>query len=183
MCYNLSNKLFKETTNMLNKKSLFNIVYAIALIGAVMACLGMLNEFLNVAQLHDVYIPNTHTFSEEDYWIPCLYYFFAFVISAFAVTMVILHILNVLKERRIVNISIIAACGLLFLMSFVLVYLLRYAGNSHQYILQYYDYLIIYSLRSGVLSFVANMGIILFCNRIDAKSKTAPVEEQTNEQL
>lgn len=166
---------------MLNKKSLFNIVYAIAMIGAAMACIGMLNEFLNVAQLHDIYVVNAHTFNEEDYWIPLLYYFFAFVISAFAVTMVILHILNVLKERRIVNISIIAACGTLFLMSFVLVYLLRYGGgNYYEYILQYYDYLIIYSLRSGVLSFIANMGIILFCNRIDDKSKTLPVEEQTN---
>lgn len=165
---------------MLNKKSLFNIVYAIALIGAVMACIGMLNEFLNVAQLYDVYVVNTHTFSEEDYWIPFLYYFFAFVISAFAVTMVILHILNVLKERRIVSISIIAACGILFLMSCVLVYLLRYDVGYHEYFLQYYDYLIVYSLRSGVLSFIANMGILWFCNRIDDKSKTLPVEEQTN---
>ncbi|MBQ7355018.1 MAG: hypothetical protein IJW62_05820 [Clostridia bacterium] len=168
---------------MLNKKSLFNIVYAIGLIGAVMACFGMLNEFLNVAQLYDVYIPNTHNFSEENYWIPLLYYFFAFVISAFAVTMVILQILNVLKERRIVNISIIAACGILFLMSCILVLLLRYDVDYHEYYLQYYDYLIVYSLRSGVLSFIANMGIILFCNRIDAKSNTVPTEEQTNEQL
>ncbi len=163
---------------MLNKKSLFNIVYAIALIGAVTACIGMLNEFLNVVQLHDIYVVNAHTFSEEDYWIPFLYYFFAFVISAFAVTMVILQILNVLKERRIVNISIIAACGILFLMSCILVYLLRYDVGYHEYFIQYYDYLIVYSLRSGVLSFIVNMGIIMLCNRIDDKSKTLPVEEQ-----
>lgn len=169
---------------MLNKKSLFNIVYAIALIGAVMACIGILNEFLNVAQLYEMDIVNTYTFTEKEFWIPFLYYFFAFVISAFAVAMVILHILNVQKERRIVNISFIAACGTLFVMSIVLVYFLRsYSEYYAEYRLWYYDYLIVYSFRSGVLSFIANMGIILFCNRIDAKSKTAPVEEQTNEQL
>ena len=166
---------------MLNKKSLFNIVYAIALIGAVMACIGILNEFLNVAQLYEMDIVNTYTFTEKEFWIPFLYYFFAFVISAFAVAMVILHILNVQKERRIVNISIIAACGTLFVMSIVLVYFLRsYSEYYAEYRLWYYDYLIVYSFRSGVLSFIANMGIILFCNRIDAKSKTAPAEEQAN---
>jgi uncharacterized membrane protein len=167
---------------MLDKKSLFNIVYAIALIGAAMACIGMLNEFLNVAQLHDIYVKNTYTFTEKEFWIPFLYYFFAFVISAFAVTMVILHILNVLKERRKVSISIIAACGTLFLMSIILVYFLRSVSDSnyYEYRLSYYGYLIVYSLRSGVLSFIANMGIILFCNRIDDKSKTSLAEEQTN---
>ncbi len=164
---------------MLNKKFMFNIVYAIALIGAVLACIGILNEFLNVAQLHNIHVPNTYTFSEEKFWIPFLYYFFAFIISAFAVTMVILQILNVLKERRLVNISIIAACGTLFLMSVVLVYLLRTASTYHEYNLSYYKYLMIYSFRSGILSFIANMGIILFCNRIDGKSKTSPAEEQT----
>lgn len=167
---------------MLNKKSLFNIVYAIALIGAVMACIGMLNEFLNVAQLHDTRVSNTHTFTEEKFWIPYLYYFFAFIISAFAVTMVILHILDIQKKRHIVNISIIAACGTLFLMSIVLAYFLRDVdgGRYFEYNLSYYKYLIIYSFRSGVLSFIANMGIILFCDFIDRTSMVAPAEEQAN---
>ena len=163
---------------MLNKKSLFNIVYAIALIGAVSACVGFLSEFLNVAQLHGVLVLNTNNFEGKDFWIPLLYYFFAFLICTFATTMVILHILNVLKERRTVNVSIIAACAIVFLMSLVLVYFLRY-HTSHSH-MNYYEYLINYTFRSGVLSFIANMGIILFCNIIDSKIQANLIKTQEN---
>jgi uncharacterized membrane protein len=166
---------------MLNKKSLFNIVYAIALIGAVSACVGFLSEFLNVAQLHGMNVTGTYTFEGKGFWIPLLYYFFAFVICTFATTMVILHILNVLKDRSMVNISIIVACGIVFLMSLVLIYFIRYYNDRYQYYyLSYYRYLINYTFRSGALSFIANMGIILFCNIIDSKIQANLIKTQEN---
>ena len=39
---------------MLNKKSIFNFVYAIALVGMVLSCVSILSEFLNIAQLYRV---------------------------------------------------------------------------------------------------------------------------------
>lgn len=59
MCDIIKKLPLKE--NRLNKKSLFNFVYAIALVGAVISCFGILNELLNVVQLYNVEINNTIT--------------------------------------------------------------------------------------------------------------------------
>ena len=93
---------------MLNKKSLFNFVYAIALVGAVISCFDILNELLNVVQLYNVEINNTITVYIE-------------------------------------------------------------AG----YRIHYFKYLFSYTFRSGVMSFVANMGILLMCHFLDAKCKNS----------
>ena len=64
------------------------------------------------------------------------------------------------------NISIIASCAIVFLLSLIFVYILR--GDNHS--LEYFEYLINYTFRSGVMSFIASMGVILICNIIEIKS-------------
>ena len=73
---------------MLNKKSLFHFVYAIALVGAIMACIGILNEFLSIAQLYGITVEDALSFKKESYFEPFFFYLLAFLISAGAVTVI-----------------------------------------------------------------------------------------------
>ena len=153
---------------MLNKKTLFNGVYALALFGAITSCIGILNEFLNLAQLYDVYVIDAYDFVGEYFWVPFFFYLITFVICTFAVTLQILFVLGKHERNRIfsLNISIIASCAIVFLLSLIFVYILR--GDNHS--LKYFKYLINYTFRSGVMSFIASMGVILICNIIEIKS-------------
>ena len=153
---------------MLNKKTLFNGVYALALFGAITSCIGILNEFLNLAQLYDVYVIDAYEFVRRYFWVPFFFYLITFVICTFAVTLQILFVLGKHERNRIfsLNISIIASCAIVFLLSLIFVYILR--GDNHS--LEYFEYLINYTFRSGVMSFIASMGVILICNIIEIKS-------------
>ena len=76
---------------MLNKKQFFNIVYAIALVGAITACFAILNEFLQVLQLNGVVVENLISYKKRDFWIPFLYYLTTFVLGAAAVILILFH--------------------------------------------------------------------------------------------
>ena len=152
---------------MLNKKTLCHIVYAIALVGAITSCFGILNELLNLVPFYDLSIKNTYSFKAEDFWIPFYFYLIAFVICAFAVTMIVLYISGILKHDRLglLNCCIIASCAILLVLPFVFVYVLFNDRAS----LEYFQYLMSYTLRSGIMSFISSTGIILFCNLIGVK--------------
>jgi hypothetical protein len=182
---------------MLNKKSLFNFVYAIALVGAVMSCFGILNEFLNVAQLYGITVSDMNSFKEENYFEPFFFYLLAFLVSALAVTTLLLHLFGVTRvfgkinlNKKNVVIVLALSCAVLLIMSFVFIFFLRYYyeytspygnGSVQHYKLAYYDYLVYYTFRSGVMSFVANAGILLGCHLLDAKRKNATEGEQASE--
>lgn len=163
---------------MLNKKSIFNFVYAIALVGAILSCIGILNEFLNIAQLYATYVVNTVELTKARYFEPFVFYLLAFLVSAFAVTMLVLHLFGMLKlNKRTVDIILLSACAVLLIMSFVIVFVLRNSSSSSKlYTMPYFNYLVYYTFRSGVMSFVANMGILLLCHLMEAKSEKAEPE-------
>jgi hypothetical protein len=164
---------------MLNKKSLYNMVYAIAFVGVVLSCIGILNEFLNISQLGGVKIINTITIKKETFFVPFFFYLFAFVISAISIAFIVLNLFGVLKiNKKIVNITILVSCVVLFISSFVLLFFFReYIERSDLYQINYFDYLIYYTFRSGIMSYIANMGIILTCNIIDSKCKEKVCDE------
>ncbi len=172
---------------MLNKKSILNFVYAIALVGAIISCIGILSEFLNIAQLYRVQVYNENTMSSElpYYTYSFLFYIVAFLISASAVA---LMILNLLKEgilsKKAVNIGICAACAVLFIMSFVIFYVLRHKFSGEFSIyhtditasITSMNYLTYYSFRTCIMSFVANAGIVVACNILNEKCKKNDAE-------
>lgn len=151
---------------MLNKKSIFNIVYAIALFGAFTSCVGILNELLNFGQLFGSEVNDMYEFTSKSFWIPFVYYFISFIISAVTITFLILHLINKFNCKYL-NSLIIISCLILFILSLTLIYLFL----DGWYLMQYYEYLIVYTLRSGIMSFIANMIVIVLCNSIDKKSK------------
>ena len=156
---------------MLNKKSLYHLVYAISLVGAILSAVGIFNEFLNVLQLKGVSITNTVYMEHGTFRDQFLFYFLAFLISTAAITFLILHLIGKVKVApKTVNTVLITACALLFVLSFVFIYVLRVHVEGAEYRLSYFGYLQSYTLRSGVLSFVANIGILLGCSALDKKN-------------
>ena len=170
---------------MTNKKTFFELIYAFSLVGAILSCIGFLNEFLNVLQLYKVsndYLPYTG----NEYWIIFAFYLGAFIISAFVVTILILHKSNklkstVLKSAVVANATIISGSVVMLVMSMVLIYML-----SGTYRLSSSSYLPYYTFRSGVMSFIAYIGIILSCDLIQSRAAkkadaATTVEEKVQE--
>ena len=169
---------------MLNKKTLFNGVYALGLFGAFTSCFGILNELLNLAQLYGKGVGDLlGKYAEKEFWIPLVYYFVTFMLCALTVTLLIFYLVGVLKQKDvwILNLCIIVACVVIFVMSLLLVYFLQdFNSYSELYRLSYYDYLTVYSFRSGAMSFIASAVVILFCNLIQARSQTKSEKNSTD---
>ena len=171
---------------MTNKKTFFELIYAFSLVGAILSCIGFLNEFLNVLQIYEIrndYLP----YSGDSYWITFAFYLGAFIISAFVVTILILHKSNKLKSTVVANATIISGSVVMLVMSMVLIYIFRYWGEYYKtYQLSSMRYLPYYTFRSGVMSFIAYIGIILSCDLIQSRAAkkaddAATVEEKVQE--
>ena len=121
---------------MLNKKSIFNFVYAIALVGAIISCVGILSELLNIAQLYRVKVYDSCIMGTAYQYFTksFLFYLFAFIISASAVALMLLSLFGKIKlSKKSVNIIISVACAVLFIMSLIIIFVLRNKFKSERY--------------------------------------------------
>lgn len=171
---------------MLNKKTLFNVVYAIGLVGIFMSCIGFLNEFLTVEQLYGISVTNLATFKGETFWEPFWFYLLCFVISTVAVAVLILWITGVLKRMAwMVNTLLVLACIALLILSFTFAFNARiWDEYNEKWRMGYYSYMNYYTIRSGVMQFVGIMAIILVCHGIDYKmGKKAQIAAKTLEEV
>ncbi|MBQ2717977.1 MAG: hypothetical protein IJF75_05210 [Clostridia bacterium] len=170
---------------MVDKKSVVNFVYAIALVGAIISCFGILNEFFNILQLYETNVAGLAVFNKDNYFIPLTFYLIAFIISAIAITLSILHLFGKVN-KKVADIILLSACVIIFIMSFVFVYKVRFTysyNTSYNHEMSYFDYLAYYTFRSGVMSFVANAGIILVCSLIDGRYKKLQKTAETEEKI
>ena len=169
---------------MLNKKSVFNFVYAIALVGAIISCIGILSEFLNIAQLYRVKVYDSYIMGRGSKYFTesFLFYLFAFIISASAVALMLLSLFGKIKlSKKNVNIIISVACSVLFIMSLIIIFVLR---NKFKFgsdggctsSLQNFNYLTYYTFRMCIMSFIANAGIVVACNVLNEKCKKNDAE-------
>ena len=166
---------------MLNKKTLFNGVYALALFGAITSCIGILNELLNLLQLYDRTVINLlNTYGGDDFWIPVIYQLVTFVLCCFTVIVLILYITNILKEKHIwiPNMCIIITCVIIFVLSFTLIYQVENAN----YVLKSFHYTTVYAFRTVVLSYIVSVGTVLFCNITESISKKRGIENHTEKE-
>ena len=161
---------------MLNKKTLLNVVYAVGLVGTFLTCFGFLNELLNVLQLDDTQVSNLTVFTGETFQKSCWVYAVAFLISALTATVLMLYVFGPLKhKKRTVNVCLILACLLLLALSFSVIFVFRRDAAmpekyGYSYNLSYTRYMVYYTLRTGIMQFVGNVGIILLCHLIDRKA-------------
>lgn len=161
---------------MINKKTVFQIVYAVALVGTVLSCIGILNELLNIAQLYGLCIGGSVGYiTKGDYFVPFAFYLAAFVISAFATSLLVLRTCGMIKRsKKNVSVLVLASCAVLIALSVVFIFVIReeeifYVHGN----LKYFNYMHYYAFRTVVMSFVANAGIVWVCDLADGKRKKA----------
>ncbi len=163
---------------MLNKKQIFNIVYAIALVGAITACFGILNEFLQVSQLYGSGVSNFAKFWGKTFWTPCWFYLSAFIVGGASVVLVVWRLLFSSKLNP--NVFLMIAMSLLFVMTMVQVFIFRDLYGE-VFWLSYDEYFYIYTFRSAAMSLILHLGLILGCNIINEKYCKKAAAEQTGE--
>lgn len=168
---------------MLNKKTLFNVAYAIGLVGAFMTCVGFLNEFLSVAQLYGVGVVNLMTFKGDKFWASFWFYLLSFLVATATVMLLTLRLTNILKcDPRVVNLCAVAACVILLILSYTFPFTVRYYMEySEKWGMGYYAYMNYYTLRTGVMQFIGNMAIILVCHLIEWRAGKTPAVQATEE--
>ncbi len=154
---------------MLNKKTIFNIIYAVAFFGTVTSCISLLAELLNVIQLKDVYINNMATVTKGIFSKPFTFYLIAFLISAAAVVCLVLRWVGILRiTNKIFNSILLFACVALLVMSLGLKGSLQSTVSGRETLNSYF-YMVYYTFRACVMSFIASMGTVLVCNLIDGR--------------
>ena len=178
---------------MLNKKTLLNVVYAVGLVGTFLTCFGFLNELLNVLQLNGTQVSNLTVFTGETFKEICWVYALAFLVSVLAATVLMLHVFGPLKrKKRTVNVCLILACLLLLALSFSVIFVFRRDAAmpekyGYSYNLSYTRYMVYYTLRTGIMQFLGNMGIILLCHLIDRRASKVSIvgaaEDNVDEEL
>lgn len=166
---------------MLNKKTVFNIVYGLALVGVISGCFGMLNEYLNVAQISGRAIINVGIYKS---WPALAYPRAAFIVCAVTTVVLLLCIPAVLKGKLvwIPNLCILIACVVVLILSLRLIGRLERFNYYGKPAINNFDYTIIYAFRSVVLSYVASAVTLFVCNIIHAKTKKRETANQVIEQ-
>lgn len=167
---------------MLNKKTIFNIVYGLALVGVISGCFGMLNEFLNVAQISGRAITGVTGIYES--WAALAYPRAAFIVCALTTVVLLLCIPAVSKGKLvwIPNLCILIACVVVLILSLRLIGRLEHFNYFGDPTINNFDYTIIYAFRSVALSYVASAVTLFVCNIIHAKTQKRETANQVIEQ-
>ena len=162
---------------MLNKKTVFNFVYAIGIIGLITTCIGFLNEIMGLVQLMcGIIVENLWGAGWRETVIFC-FYLVTFFISAFVATVVILKRFGTLKWKK-ANLICIICCAVMLVLSLALVYILMRKTSQYPQYLNYRYYTFSYTLRTGAMSFIAYFGIVLGCDIIEKRCNKKQAEEQ-----
>ena len=169
---------------MINKKTVFQFVYAIAFVGTILSCIGILNELLNIAQLYGLCIGGSVGYIKKgDYFVPFAFYLAAFVISALVALLLVLRTCGAIKRsKKTVSVLVLVACAVLIALSVVFIFVIREGEITYRHgNLKYFNYMHYYAFRTVVMSFVANAGIVWVCDLVDGKRKKAdaPAQDET----
>ena len=160
---------------MLNKKTLLPIVYAIALVGAIVSCIGILTEFFNIAQLYNARILDTIDIKRSTYFVPVTFYLLAFIISALAISLLLLQArgkgkLTKKSVRGMLWFTSIALFIMPFLF-FIFAMNINYPFSFTHPGIEYFEYINYYAFRSAAMSCAAHIAILLACEKIAEKSE------------
>lgn len=161
---------------MLNKKTLLPIVYAIALVGAIVSCVGILTEFFNIAQLYNANILRAAILVEKStYFVPFTFYLLAFIISALAISLLLLQARGKGKlTKKTVRGMLWFTSIALFIMPFLFFIFamnINYPFSFTHPGIEYFEYINYYAFRSAAMSCAAHIAILLACEKIAEKSE------------
>lgn len=160
---------------MLNKKMVFNFVYAIGLIGLITTCVGFLSEVIGFIQLFGLDgVQNLWRNRWRDHTI-FYFYLAVFIISAFVAVIAILKRFGTLKWKK-ANLLCIIGCVIMLGLSIALIYVFDDSNLNYSY------YTFYYALRTGVISFVTYFGIVLGCDIIEKRHNKKKDTQQNQEE-
>ena len=166
---------------MLNKKTVFNFVYAIGIIGLITTCVGFLNEVIGLVQLMCGTVVESLWGTGWHETVIFCFYLVTFFISAFVATVVILKRFGTLKWKK-ANLICIICCAVMLVLSLALVYILARKTSRYPQYLNYRYYTFCYPLRTGAMSFIAYFGIVLGCDIIEKRCNKKQAEEQKSDE-
>ncbi len=160
---------------MLNKKTLLPLIYAIALVGAIVSCVGILTEFFNIAQLYNAKILDTIHITKSTYFVPVTFYLLAFIISALAISLLLLQARGKGKlTKKTVRGMLWFTSIALFIMPFLFFIFamnINYPFSFTYPGIEYFEYINYYAFRSAAMSCAAHIAILLACEKIAEKDK------------
>ena len=151
---------------MIDKKQIFQIVYAVALIGAIIACIGFLASMMELFQLRDVRIVNLGTLDDE--FDPMFQnYRNALICGAVAVAVTLFNVFFGKKLGRwmgLVNCVVLLVAIVVFFMLALnvqndLVGEIPYIGSL--------PFSLVSAFRTAAMSMAAYLTVLFGCNVID----------------
>ena len=165
---------------MFNKRMIFNVIYAIAIVGLISTCFGLFNELFGIAQQRRVETSGFSWNKSQDYQKVFNFYLISFLLCLSATILLILgHVIKHggLIKDIILAVYSIASSATIIILSVQLSHFLRTESPSWDFdwILSISDYYAVTTLRTAAFSFICYVLIILTCNLVDniIKRKTA----------
>ena len=167
---------------MIDKKQIFQIVYAIALIGAIVTCFGFLSAILELLLTNGVYVRGLGTITNEIFFVPLAYYLVSLLFGVLAVIVSLNSLRGSSNGKRktgnaVLVIAIVVLLGLASTMQFF--FWLPMVGDYRA--LYPLEYSLIGSFRASAMSMVAYFVILIGCNRI-RKKYNKQIEKQEADQ-
>lgn len=156
---------------MINKKQIFQIVYAIALIGAIIACIGFLASMIELFQLRGVWIRNLGTLDDE-FGPMCKNYQNALICGAVAVVVTLFNVFFGKKLGRwmsLVNCVVLLVAIVVFFILTLNVqseFLIETKGHTYPEF-ESLAFSLVSAFRASAMSMVAYLTVLFGCNVID----------------
>lgn len=167
---------------MINKKQIFQIVYAIALIGAIITCFGFLSAILELLLLNGIHLRGLGIITNEIFFVPLAYYLVSLLFGVLAVIVSLNSLRGSSNGKRktgsaVLVIAIVVLLGLASTMQFI--FMLPMFGAYRE--LNSLEYSLMGSFRASAMSMVAYLVILVGCNRI-CKKYNKQIEKQEADQ-
>ena len=169
---------------MLNKKRIVDLVYAVSLLGLITSCFGVLNELFQILQINGILITNTYTLKGKYFWITFAFHLVLLLIGLFFSSILVMRLCCPDKLPVILRRDLWLAVGVLVLIVLPFVYglLIRSYRQPYYYdeygqskggyhYFAYFEYLLLYTLRSAAMTMAAHLGVIFGCNLLALKWK------------
>ena len=158
---------------MLNKKNLFNVVYAIAFFSTITSCFGFLNELLNLVDLYDKRVGGlTDPYNGEGFSTVFTYLLISFCLCALTTIVLLVCMKSTAKGNLIwiPNLFIAITCIATLILAITLWFQLANFDGYNVLKISSLEYTMIYAFRSIVFSYVASAMTLFVCNIIHWRS-------------
>ena len=177
---------------MLNKKTIFNVVYATAVIGLISTCFGLLTELTNFLELRkpDLFSGGVHEFYNHEEKKIITYFTVALLLCLSSTIAFLIPLFCKKKKVSLISVMIASALSvatcvtMLFFTSSLLKIFARsslHHSGTYGHEIRSAGYLVCTTFRTAALTFACYAAILIVCNVIHCIYKTKNTPNQGNE--